>query len=130
LMSANSAVTVLRSPSAASADASAGGMTRTADADSTGVDSGAAALSDVPQSEQNFAPDGLSEPHFEHRFDNGLPHSAQNFLPALLSVPQFVQRIGLSYRENTHFCSTCAREAIYAHYCWVTPLRQYSLQLL
>src|ERR1700720_4707850 len=73
LMSANSAVTVLRSPSDASADASAGAVTPTA-GDSARVDSGAAALSAVPQSEQNFAPNALSEPHFEHRFDNGLPH--------------------------------------------------------
>jgi hypothetical protein len=68
-------------------------------ADSTGLDKGAA-LSEVPQSAQNFAPDALSEPHFEHRFDKGLPHSAQNFLSALPSVPQFVQRIELSYREK------------------------------
>src|ERR1700694_2164708 len=81
LMSANSAVTVLRSPSV-NADASAGAVTRTAGAaDSTGVDSAAAALSEVPQSEQNVAPNALSEPQFEHRFDKGLPHSAQNFLP-------------------------------------------------
>jgi len=84
----------------------------------------------VPQSEQNFAPNGLSEPHFEHRFDKGLPHSAQNLLPALPSVPQFVQRIELSNRENTHFVASGALEEIYALYCWVTPLRQYSLQLL
>jgi hypothetical protein len=90
-------------------------MTRTEGAaDSMGVDRTAVALSEVPQSAQNFAPEALSEPHFEHRFDKGLPHWAQNLLPALPSVPQFVQRIGLSYRENTHFCSTCAREAIYA----------------
>ena len=90
-------------------------MTRTEGAaDSVGVADGAAEISEVPQSEQNFASDALSEPQFEHRFDKGLPHSAQNFLPVLLSVPQFVQRIGLSYRENTHFCSTCARKAIYA----------------
>jgi len=76
-------------------------MTRTEDAaDSTGVDDGAAALSEVPQSVQNFAPEALSEPHFEHRFDKGLPHSAQNLLSALPSVPQFVQRIELSYRER------------------------------
>jgi len=75
-------------------------MTRTEGvADSTGVDRGAEAIREVPQSEQNFAPDALSEPHFEHRFDKGLPHSAQNFLPVLLSVPQFAQRIELSYRE-------------------------------
>jgi hypothetical protein len=84
----------------------------------------------VPQSAQNFAPDALSEPHFEHRFDKGLPHSAQNLLPALPSVPQFVQRIELSNRENTHFVASGAFEEIYALYCWVTPLRQYSLQLL
>jgi hypothetical protein len=72
-------------------------LTRTEGAaDSTGLDSGAAALSDVPQSEQNFAPNALSDPHFEHRFDKGLPHSAQNFLPVSLSVPHFAQRIELS----------------------------------
>jgi hypothetical protein len=106
-------------------------MTRTEGAaDSRGVDRGAEAIREVPQSAQNFAPDALSEPHFEHRFDKGLPHSAQNFLPALPSVPQFVQRIELSNRENTHFVASGALEEIYALYCWVTPLRQYSLQLL
>jgi hypothetical protein len=91
-MSANSAVTVLRSPSGA--DASSDAVTRTdRGAASTGVDAGAASTSDTPQSAQNFAPKALSEPHFEHRFDKGLPHSAQNFLPVLLSVPHFVHRI-------------------------------------
>jgi len=85
-------VTVLHSPS--SADASSDGVTRTDGvAASTGVDAGAAASSDTPQSAQNFAPDAFSEPHFEHRFGTGLPHSAQNFLPVLLSVPHFVQSI-------------------------------------
>ena len=90
-MSANRAVTVLRSPSVTSTDASAGAVKRTAG--STAGDDSVATLSDVPQSEQNFAPNALSEPHFEHRFDKGLPHSAQNFLPVSLSVPHFAQRM-------------------------------------
>ncbi len=70
LMSANSAVTVLRSPSIA--DASSDAVTRTDRvAASTGVAASAAATSDAPQSAQNFAPNALSERHFEHRFGNG-----------------------------------------------------------
>jgi hypothetical protein len=60
---------------------------------------GAPTASDAPQSAQNFAPDGFSEPHFGQRFGKELPHSAQNFLPALLSVPQLVQRIVLPRKE-------------------------------
>jgi hypothetical protein len=57
------------------------------------VAAGGAAVSDVPQSAQNFALDAFSEPHFEHRFDKRLPHSAQNFLPVSVSVPHFAQRM-------------------------------------
>src|SRR5271166_1578032 len=98
LMSANSAVTVLRSPLAA--DASSDAVTRTDGfAASTDVAASAAAASDAPQSAQNFAPNALSEPHFEHRFGRGLPHSAQNFLTILLSVPHFVQRIATTFSQ-------------------------------
>jgi len=94
-MSANSAVTVLRSPS--SADASSDAVTRTSGAAvSTGLAAGVAETSGAPQSAQNFPSSALSEPHFEHRFDKGLPHSAQNFLPTIPSIPHFEQRIPIS----------------------------------
>src|SRR5260370_27056524 len=88
LMSAKSAVTVLRSPS--SADVS----------EEVPRVEARAAESGAPQSAQNFALGALSEPHFEHRFDKGLPHSAQNFLPGWLSVPHFEQRIAIIRLEG------------------------------
>src|SRR5271167_2338196 len=94
LISANSAVTVLRSPSRFSgADVSA---TRIGEPfDCFDVVAAVDAPSAVPQSAQNFAPGALSEPHLEQRFANGPPHSAQNFLPGIPSVPHLVQRISV-----------------------------------
>src|SRR5271169_6868317 len=88
LMSANSAVTVLRSPSG-SEQSGCSGVMRTADGASATGDP-AFALTEpmplpraLPQSAQNLAAGALSEPQFEQRLDNGLPHSAQNFLPGI-----------------------------------------------
>src|SRR5260370_37480423 len=98
LMSANSAVTVLRSPSG-SEPSGCSGATRTGDG-ACGADAPALASAEprpspraLPQSAQNLAAGALSEPQFEQTLDNGLPHSAQNFVPGIPSVPHFKQRI-------------------------------------
>src|SRR5229473_1585562 len=95
LISANSAVTVLRSPSIVSEACRAGAMRTPPAASADGLPPAVAASlpSALPQSTQNFAPGGLSELQFEQRFESGLPHSAQNFLPGIPSVPHFEQRI-------------------------------------
>src|SRR5271168_4763641 len=104
LMSANSAVTVFRSPSifsAASASAirigGASGFFAATDPDAPKA---------APQSAQNLAPGALSEPHREQRFDNGPPHSAQNFLPGIPSVPHFEQHILFTQERGWLVCST------------------------
>src|SRR5271168_3781467 len=96
-MSANSAVTVLRSPSAASASTGVSDATRIGEAsDTRTVDARAVAASALPQSPQNFFSSGLSAPHWAHRFASAAPQSPQNRLPAGFSVPHFTQRIGHS----------------------------------
>src|SRR6266852_9411959 len=96
LMSANRAVTVLRSPSIASEVCRSGAM-RTPPGAST--DDGlplsvpASLPSALPQSPQNFFSGGFSEPHCPHRFASAAPQSPQNRLPAGLSAPHFAQRI-------------------------------------
>src|SRR5215471_15348303 len=91
LMSANSAVTVLRSPSRFSGgDVSAiricGSFDFLAVAD-WDVPSAA------PHSPQNFSRDSFVAPHRGHFGARVSPHSAQNFRPSRLSVPHFEQRI-------------------------------------
>src|SRR5216683_1250568 len=96
LISANSAVTVLRSPSIVSEVCRSGALrTRQAASAADGLppSTPTSLPSTLPQSAQNFAPGVLSELQFEQRFENGLPHSAQNFLPGIPSVPHFEQRI-------------------------------------
>src|SRR5215471_6627115 len=92
LMSANSAVTVLRSPSRFSGgDVSAIRICGS-------FDFLAAADWDVPSaaphSPQNFSRDSFVAPHRGHLEASVSPHSAQNFRPSRLSVPHFEQRIG------------------------------------
>src|SRR6516162_805417 len=103
LMSANSILTVLRSPSSLSA----------ADASETRIGASLdflagpaeATSSGAPQSSQNLAVAELSAPHLVHRFDIGLPHSGQNFLPDVLSVPHLEQCIEPPVRASTtHGC--------------------------
>src|SRR5690242_7290145 len=92
-MSANSAVTVFRSPSVIGR---AVGSAENAIPAVSNVDRCAAALpsaSAVPQSPQNRLLGGFSAPLFGHLLANGVPQSPQNFLPAGLSLPHFVQRI-------------------------------------
>src|SRR5215469_18348164 len=98
LMSAKSAVTVLRSPSMADKASACSGVMRISFAveDAIADESGpgrAIAASAVPQSAQNLALAEVSVPHFGQRIGSGLPHSAQNRLPDKLSAPHFEQRI-------------------------------------
>src|SRR5262249_1008206 len=91
LMSANNAVTVLRSPSRflgrdVSAIRTSGSLDFLTSAD-WGVPNAA------PHSPQNFSPDSFVAPHRGHFEASVSPHSAQNFRPSRLSVPHFEQRI-------------------------------------
>jgi hypothetical protein len=102
-MSANSAVTVLRSPPTVEASGSSA-VTRIPGAAEAGlgdlVEGTALPVSGVPQSSQNLDAGLLSAAHFGQRRVSGLPHSAQNFLALVLSVPQFEQRIGVDPIET------------------------------
>src|ERR1700687_5411451 len=82
LMSANSAVTVLRSPFATSATAADGGRI---------VDFVVASVRGAAHSPQNRAAGEFSNPHCEHRDLNGDAHCSQNLSPAGFSAPQFEQ---------------------------------------
>src|SRR5229473_1826058 len=96
LMSANSAVTVLRSPSIASEVWRSGAM-RTppsaSAADGLPPSATTSVPSALPQSPQNFFSGGFSAPHRAHRFASAAPQSPQNSLPAGLSAPHFAQCI-------------------------------------
>ncbi len=107
LMSANSAVTVLRSPSIFSAAASS---TRIADSFAC---FGEAPLAvppiAVPQESQNFASSRFSAPHDEHVGESRAPHLSQNFALSRLFVSQFEQRIAPPRTpRNARDVSQCA----------------------
>ena len=93
-MSANNAVTVLRSPSLAaygcSADIATFGVLTDEAAGLVAFLAGSA----VPQSPQKPLFGGFSALQFGQLLADGAPQSLQNFLPAGLSLPHFVQRIG------------------------------------
>src|SRR5713101_1714504 len=102
LMSANSAVTVLRSPSRFSG--SGVSATRIGESfDFLADDAAAVAPSTVPHSPQKRLPAELSAPHFGQRFASAAPQSPQNFLPDGFSVLQFEQRIGFT-RKGKQLC--------------------------
>src|SRR5260221_14466411 len=90
LISANSAVTVFRSPSLAdgSCCSATGAGSRAA-----GFAVLAFASSGAPQSRQNFAGGEYSAPHFGHLAGKEFPHSEQNLVPGGFSELQFEQRI-------------------------------------
>ena len=96
LISANSAVTVLRSPSSAS-DEALSGATRTLEVDSGGDEVAAAALppifSGVPHLPQKSEVGGFSALHFAQFFASEFPHFAQKLFVEGLFVPHLVQRI-------------------------------------
>ena len=98
-MSANSAVTVLRSPSIFSLAGVS--TTRICESFDFFTEAAEATPSEAPQSSQNLAVAELSAPHLVHRFDIGLPHSGQNFLPDVLSVPHLEQCIEPPVRAST-----------------------------
>jgi hypothetical protein len=107
-MSANSAVTILRSPSIVWS--AIGELPIFAGAASSVV--GAADLDDpssnfAAHSPQNFAAAEFSKPHFAHIRLSAAPHSLQNLSPSGLSALQLEQRIihlgnGANKRETTH----------------------------
>src|SRR6185437_4667130 len=115
LMSANSAVTVLRSPSVG-IGASGGAEVKRISVlvgvicVETRAAGDAFDTSALPQSSQ-YADDGaFSAPHFAHRLVSGLPQEAQNFRPVVLSVPHFVQRIALPLRGTWPLVSLIGRK--------------------
>src|SRR5262249_508918 len=91
LMSANTAVTVLRSPSQFSGAGVS--ITRIGASFTCFAEAASDIPRAVPQSSQNLAAGELSAPDFTQRLDNGLPHSGQNFLPDVLSVLHLGQSI-------------------------------------
>src|SRR5712664_1982740 len=98
LISANSAVTVLRSPSGMSDVSRSAGVIWISGA--AGFVAGGLAetacpfpASAAPHSPQNFSAGSFSAPHDAHRAFRGAPHSAQNFRPSRFSAAQFEQRI-------------------------------------
>src|SRR3984893_4663408 len=99
LMSANSAVTVLRSPSIVRAASGHSAATRASEADS-GVDAvappeTALSISGAPHLPQKLEDGGFSALHFAHDLVRTFPHCAQKLLPGVLFVPHFVQRTGV-----------------------------------
>src|SRR5215813_7258210 len=93
LMSANSAVTVLRSPSRFSAaDVSVTRM-GVSFIFSAGAATVASAPNAAPQESQNFASVRFSAPHEAHLGENLPPHLSQKRAPSRLSAPHLEQRI-------------------------------------
>src|SRR5208282_6561611 len=107
LISANSAVTVLRSPSSCAPLATV--ETRTRDFKVSLVSTGGGSIG-FEHSRQNFARGGFSLPHELHRRANRDAHSIQNLAPSGFSAPHFEQRID-PYRllRTTRSCITSAR---------------------
>jgi hypothetical protein len=97
-MSANSAVTVLRSPSIASGELLSG-ATRTLEADPCCVEVPATTpapfVSGAPHFPQKSDVGGFSALHFAQCLESAFPHFAQKLFVEGLFVPHFEQRIGL-----------------------------------
>src|SRR5713101_6667937 len=114
LISANSAVTVLRSASGAVEVPGCSAVTRISGGaervrDERGAAGSALPVRAAPQSPQNLDAGAFSAPHFGQRIASPLPHWEQNFLPARFSVSHLEQRIELpSYRRmgNAPFVSS------------------------
>jgi len=110
-MSANSAVTVLRSPSIAIEGSETSRPKRIAGAGEVGGEPSRCSVlppSAAPQSPQSFDPGAFSAPHFEQGIASPLPHWEQNFLPTAFSAAHFEQRIELlsdKGMENAPFVS-------------------------
>src|SRR3984893_10684065 len=95
LMSANSAVTVLRSPLSAASACSVGMRLSDAVAAGDRAEAGcaSAATSPPPQSTQNLSPGSAGAPQEGQTRLSSWPHWTQNFRPSRLSFPQLEQRI-------------------------------------
>src|SRR5215472_10448466 len=97
LISAKSAVMVLRSPSDAFAEAALSSSTRTDAWNSVRLlDCERPLARASPHSSQNLAPGLLVFPHRGHVAANGAAHSLQNFALSRLSAPHLAQRILVS----------------------------------
>jgi hypothetical protein len=92
-MSANNAVTVLRSPSSAAESVPVSSdVIRTDGVEEVRVvDLNSLEVSAAAQSPQNFAVGAFSYPHFAQRFLKGAAHSLQNFCSAGFSTPHVGQ---------------------------------------
>src|SRR5262249_54906939 len=105
LMSANNAVTVLRSPSNASEVSDCSPTTRTPDADSG--DGGvrppvlATLVSGAPHLPQKFDVGGFSAQHLAQSLASAFPQCVQKLFTGGLFVPQFEHRISLSCRRHS-----------------------------
>src|SRR5271170_7161404 len=92
LMSANSAVTVLRSPSRLSVASEDALITCLGEnAVPTSARGSLLLISDDPHSPQYLNGATFSTPHFGQRTRSRPPHSPQNFRSDVLSVPHFEQ---------------------------------------
>src|SRR6266478_8227606 len=104
LMSANNAVTVLRSPSSVSGELLSG-ATRTLEADPCGVEVATAApapfVSGAPHLPQKSDVGGFSALHFAQCFASAFPHFAQKLFVEGLFVPHFEQRIDAPANQAT-----------------------------
>src|SRR5216684_2412411 len=114
LISANSAVTVLRSPSIVRAASGRSAATRASEADS-GADAvapteTALSISGAPHLPQKLEDGGFSALHFAHDLVRTFPHCAQKLLPGVLFVPHFVQRTGVPPTAEWPFCIIERRE--------------------
>ena len=102
-MSANSAVTVLRSPSSASGELRSG-ATPALEADPFSVEVATAApapfASGAPHLPQKSDVGGFSALHLEQCLASAFPHFAQKLFVEGLLVPQLEQRIGLPTEPN------------------------------
>src|SRR5260370_32417878 len=97
-MSANKAVTVLRSPSPATASGCSGAILTDEVCVARTGDVALCDASCAPQLPQNFSLGSFDAPQPAHLAANGAPHSAQNRRPSRLSVPHFAQTIRLKLR--------------------------------
>src|ERR1700733_6789701 len=99
LISANSAVTVLRSPSIAGVSefSTATRLPDRVELDAAFEGWRASPPRAAAHCAQNLDSGGFSKAHFWHRRLNGTAHSMQNFAPAGFSVEQLAQRIGISW---------------------------------
>src|SRR4029077_13056161 len=104
LMSANSAVTVLRSPSIASAELLSGAM-RTLEADACNDEVATAApalfVSGAPHLPQKSDVGGFSALHFAQCFASAFPHFPQKLFVEGLFVSHFEQRIDAPANQAT-----------------------------